>query len=242
MLLESQRILRSDAVERGVYKDIPQAYGIDNPMALERLLYILAGQVTGILSPESICAGLGNLSTPTFERYVSYLQQAFLVFTLSNYSGSEETKQRRGRKVYFVDGAVRNAALQRGLAPIRDPAETGLLLENMVAGHLHALAQQTQVRLYHWRHGKREVDLVYDHPEFPLAFEIAQSPRHTRLGLVEFEQTFPRFRGRCYLVTPGIPATLPENSADGIGTLPLDALLIAISAQSRHELTQRLGV
>jgi predicted AAA+ superfamily ATPase len=80
-LLESQQVLRNDAVERAVYKDIPQSFGVDNPMMLERLLYVLAAQITGTLSPSNICSELG-LSQPTFDRYLSYLEQAFLVFTL----------------------------------------------------------------------------------------------------------------------------------------------------------------
>ncbi|MGI9023348.1 MAG: ATP-binding protein [Acidimicrobiales bacterium] len=131
-LLESQQVLRSDAVERAIYKDIPQSFGVDNPMMLERLLYVLAAQVTGLLSPSNICGDLG-LSQPTFDRYLSYLEQAFLVFTLPNYSGRETTVQKRGRKLYFVDGAIRNAALQRGLAPLDNPTELGALLENLVA-------------------------------------------------------------------------------------------------------------
>jgi predicted AAA+ superfamily ATPase len=119
-LLESQQVLRSDAVERAVYKDIPQSFGVDNPMMLERLLYVLAGQVTGILSPKKVCQELDGLSQPTFDRYLNYLERAFLVFTLPNYSGREAAIQKRGRKLYFLDGAVRNAALQRGLAPLGD--------------------------------------------------------------------------------------------------------------------------
>ncbi|HEY7423829.1 MAG TPA: ATP-binding protein, partial [Gemmataceae bacterium] len=175
ILLQSQRILRNDAVERAIYKDIPQAFGVQSPKLLERMLYTLAGQFTGILSPKTICQGLDGLSQPTFDRYLAYLERAFLVFTLENYSGSEASRQKRGRKLYFVDGAVRNAALQRGLGPLNDAAEMGLLIENLVAGHLHALSQQSQVRVYHWRQGDDEVDLIYDHPERPLAFEIGSS-------------------------------------------------------------------
>ena len=86
-LLVSQQVLRSDAIERAIYKDIPQSFDIGYPMILERLLYILAGQVTGILSPNSICPELDNLSQPTFDRYVSYLEQTFLVFRLTKFSG-----------------------------------------------------------------------------------------------------------------------------------------------------------
>jgi len=234
-LLQSQRILRGDAVERAVYKDIPQAFGIDNPMMLERVLYTLAGQVTGVLSPSGICQTLHGLTQPTFDRYLSYLVHAFLVFTLPNYSGSEASKQRRGRKLYFIDGAVRNAALQRGIAPLTDMVEMGLPMENLVAGHLHALSQQSQVRLYHWREGNDEVGLIYDHPEAPLAFEIGSSLRHGRGSFRKFIERFPRFRGRCFLVVPHVVSTRPAENSDEVGTLPLDLLLLVISAQAENE-------
>ena len=240
-LLRSQRILKSDAVERAIYKDIPQAFGIDNPTNLERLLYTLAAQVTGILSPQSICRDLANLTAPTFDRYLAYLEQAFLVFTLQNYSGNESTVQKRGRKLYFVDGAVRNAALQRGLAPLTNSDEMGLLIENLVAGHLHALSRETQARLYYWRDKQDEVDFVLDHHEEPLAFEIALSGTHHRRGLRAFAERFPRFRGRCYLVAPEVPAILPSQSPDGIGSIPVDLLLLAAGSQAERGLVRRLA-
>jgi len=241
LLLSSQRTLRSDAVERAIYKDIPQAFGVDNPLMLERMLYVLAGQVTGILSPTDLCMSLDRLSHPTFDRYLNYLTQAFLIFTLPNYSGNEATKQRRGRKLYFVDSAVRNAALQRGLAPLKDPTEMGLLTENMVAAHLHALGQLSQVRLYHWRDQQHEIDLIFDHPDQPIAFEIAPSLRHKRSGLKRLMEKFPRFHGRCFLVVPNAPVVLPQEGSNGIGTFPLDWLLLAISAQAHRELKLGLG-
>lgn len=76
---------------------------------------MLAAQVTDVLSPSKIAGELG-LSQPTVDKYLSYLEQAFLVFLLPNYSGNEQTAQRHRRTVYFVDEAIRNAALQRGLA------------------------------------------------------------------------------------------------------------------------------
>ena len=241
LILQSQRTLRADAIERAVYKDIPQTFGIDNPMLLERLLYTLAGQVTGLLSPQSICGDLGGMSQPTFGRYLGYLERAFLVFTIENYSGNESTKQKRGRKLYFVDSAVRNAALQRGIAPLRDLAEMGLLVENMVAAHLHALAEVGQTRLYYWREKGDEVDLIYDHPDRPLAFEIGLSGSHHRRGLHAFMERFPRFRGRCYLVSETGPSRLPSESPDQIGSLPLDLLLLASGSQADATLKQRLA-
>jgi predicted AAA+ superfamily ATPase len=240
-LLSSQQLLRSDAVERAVYKDIPQSFGVDNPMMLERLLYVLAGQVAGVLSPTRVCQELDGLSQPTFDRYLSYLERAFLVFTLPNYSGRETNVQKRGRKLYFVDGAVRNAALQRGLAPLDDPAEMGVLLENLVAATLHTLATQAGLRLFHWREGRTEVDLVVDDPNGPLAFEVATSPRHPRTGLRALMARHPRFRGGCYIVAPRARVELPSASPDDIGTLPLDLFLIACGRHAEAALLARLG-
>lgn len=240
LLLDSQRTLRSDAVERAIYKDLPQAFGIDNPMLMERLLYTLGGQIGGIFSPRKISQTLSNMSEATIDRYLTFLERAFLVFTLPNYSGAESARQRRGKKLYFVDGAVRNAALQRGLAPLNDPTEMGLLLENMAASHLHALGQLAQVRVYHWRHQNDEVDLVFDHPEYPMAFEIASSSRHSRAGIHRFVAEHPRFRGRSYIVAPEVSMAPADSSREGIGTVPLDLYLIAVSAQSAAELRRRL--
>ena len=224
LVLESQQVLRSDAVERALYKDIPQSYGVRNPLMLERLLYVLAAQVSGILSPSRISRELG-ISMQTLDRYLSYLERAFLVFTLPNYSGRETNVQKRGRKLYFVDGAVRNAALHRGLAVLDDPVEMGALLENLVAASLRALTHRTGVRLFHWRDGDHEVDLVFDHPDRPLAFEIASSSNHSRSGLHALIRRYPRFKGGCYLVTPQVPVFHPDDS--GVGTFPLDLLLLA---------------
>lgn len=124
---------------------------------------------------------------------------------------------------------------------LTDAAEMGLLYENLAAGHLHALGRQTQVRLYHWRSGNHEVDLIYDHPEQPAAFEIASSPRHPVAGLRRFMERFPRFEGRCHLVSPN-PVGMPPDEADGgIGLLPLDLLLLAASRQAEAALRQRLA-
>lgn len=239
-LLESQQVLRADAVERAIYKDIPQSFGVDSPMMLERLLYVLAAQITGLLSPSNICGELG-LSQPTFDRYLSYLEQAFLVFTLPNYSGREATVQRRGRKLYFVDGAIRNAALQRGLAPLDNPTELGALTENLVAATVRSLALHTGVRLYHWRDGKHEVDLILDHPEKPLAFEIGLSPDHPRTGIKALQDKHPRFRGRCYVISPQASVTQPNAAASEIGTLPLDVFLQVTGKQTEVALAASLS-
>ena len=237
---KTQQILKSDAIEKAIYKDIPQSYKIDSPITLERLLYVLAGQITGLLSPKEISKDISQVSPLTLERYLNYLIRTYLVFTLSNYDNNERNVQRRQRKVYFVDVAVRNAALQKNQI-FNDPAELGKLQENLVAGHLYHLGQQSNIRLYHWKRGKHEVDFIYDDPVYPMAFEIGSSNKHSRSGLKKFLQENPKFQKGCYYVAPNLQFLLAEDSPSGVGDLPLDLLLLATGLQQDKMLSLLLG-
>ena len=236
-LLESQQVLRADAVERAVYKDIPQSFKVDNPMMLERTLYVLAAEFTGLLSPSRLGKEL-ELSQPTFDRYLAYLEQAFLVFTLTNYSGREASVQKRGRKLYFLDGAIRNAVLQRGLSPLDDQREMGRLLENLVAATLRAFALHTGTRLHYWREKKHEIDFVLDVPGAPLAIEIGSSDTHPRTGSMAFVERHPRFAGRTWFVSPNSPVLSPTKARSGVGSLPLDTFLLAVSRAAERSMTR----
>ena len=239
-LIAAQLSLREDSVERAVYKDIPQAFQIDNPMMLERLLHVLAGQVAQLLSPSNIADDL-RMAEATIERYLAYLEAAFIVFTLPNYAGSEAKVQRRGRKIYFIDSAVRSAVLQRGLAPLQYPGEAGHLIENMAAATLHSLATQAGARLHHWREGRNEVDLVFDDLRAPLAFEITSSALHDLSGLRALIRRHGRFAGNAYLVGRDLPVTHSADSSEGIGTLPWDVYLTTVSRLAESAMMTRLG-
>ncbi len=241
-LIRSQRTLQSEAVQRVAGMDLPQVFDIRHPIILERLLYILSQQMTGLINVSNLAKSL-EITRATTHQYIAYLEKAFLIFTLPNYSAREESIQRKGRKVYFVDGAVRNAALQRGLAPLSDPAEMGFLIENAAASHLYALSLQEGSRVFHWRKGKREVDLIYGHLADPIAFEITTKQGHALAGLRSLIDEYPRFSGRAYLVSSA-PATTfipPEESTDGVGRIPFDTFLLAVSVQTRKALHDRLA-
>ena len=237
---KAQQTLRSDAIERAVYKDIPQSYRIDSPLTLERFLYVLAGQVTGLLSLKGISQDISQVSVQTLDRYLSYLTQTYLVFTLLNYDNNERGTQRRQKKAYFVDIAVRNAALQKDHI-VRDATEIGKLYENLVASHLYHLGKQCGIRLYHWRRGKYEVDFIYDDPVQPLAFEIGASKTHSRSGLKKFLQENPRFCNGIYYIAPGLKFLSPKESQSGIGELSLDLLLISTGLQQEKEFSKFFG-
>ncbi|MCA9278051.1 MAG: ATP-binding protein [Phycisphaeraceae bacterium] len=241
-MLRSQQTLRQEAVQRVATMDIPQVFDIKHPFLLERLVYVLGGQMCGIMNMTNL-ASLLSLHRHTVAQYVSYLEQAFLIFTLPNYAHSEEAVQRRGQKVYFVDGAVRNAALQRGIAPVSDAREQGFLTENAAVSHLQSLSLQTGVRTYHWRDNGREVDVIYDDPSGPLAFEITTSSNHTLKGIHALCEKYPQFQKRCFIVSSESSSlNMPEDDPNGVGRIPFDLFMITIGRQAEYAMTQRLGM
>ncbi len=236
-LIRAQRVLRSEIIDRVIYKDIQLAAEVRNPKRLERLLYAAGGQIAELFVPTNMSNDL-DIPVATVETYLSHLEKAFLIFMLTNYSSNEVTTQKRGRKIYFYDGAVRNAALQRGL--IDDNVEKGHLLENLAATSLNTLANNASIRIYHWRDGKNEVDLIYDDPRKPLAFEITKSRKPHGTGLSAISKRHKKFVGNCYIVRPDAKVVHPDE--DNIGTLPFDLFLLAMGAQTNLESKNRLGV
>ena len=107
---------------------------------------------------------------------------------------------------------------------------------------MRTLAVHTMARLHYWRTGNYEVDLIYEDPRQPLAFEIGSSVRHSQRGLRSLIQRYPRFRGFSYLVAPQAAVIHPKETESGIGTLPLDTFLVAVSAQAKQALAARMGV
>ena len=237
----AQDRLQSDVVDRVIFRDIQESADVDNPARLRDLLHVLADQVTGVMSPEKISRILG-VSQPTIRRYSELLANSYLTFALPNYSENEQAVQRRGRKVYFWDTAVRNAVLSRATTPLSRPSEYGQLLENLAASTLRALGETTSTQVCYWRRSTHEVDLVYHDRNDPLAFEIASSARHSRAGLRALTESHGEFGGRCYLVAPDAELIPPDHSEDGVGSIPFNAFLLGVGAQIQLAAENHVGL
>ena len=77
-------------------------------------------------------------------------------------------------------------------------------------------------------------------PGATLAFEVASAHGHPRRGLRAFLEGHPKLGAHGYLVAPTAPLVLPHGEG-GLGSIPLDLLLLAASAQAEQERLARLG-
>lgn len=155
-----EAILESTCRE-SLRNDIAQAQDIRRPEQLMRLLGVLACKLGRQITYSEIARDAG-MDAKTVERYLDLLEQAYLVFRLSSYSGSVRNELKRSFKVCFWDNGIRNLACG-DFRPIGRRQDADHLWQNyfITERRKAALYAGKGVRQHFWRSTqKQEVGLV----------------------------------------------------------------------------------
>ncbi|MGL5826032.1 MAG: ATP-binding protein [Nocardioides sp.] len=166
-------------------RDVTQLAEIERRTELRRLLRLLAGSMAQPLSVDRIAAEVGLPATTT-ERYISLLEEVFLLKRIDGWASAATGRTVRMRKVLFVDSGL--AANLSGLTCSRlrrADSLVGPLLENFVLGELarQLTWSTTRASLFHFRTKDRvEVDAVLESSDGRIvAIEVkAAESVHTR--------------------------------------------------------------
>ena len=146
-----KRILK-DYLDLIVYKDIIERYSIKNHALLKHLikyLFVNMGTLISFTKLYNEYKSLGyKLSKDTLYEYVSYLQEAYTLFTTPIYRNSVKEEQRHPKKLYAIDNGFKklfDASLSNDYSK---------LYENMAFLHLR---RQTP-EVYYFKE-RQEIDL-----------------------------------------------------------------------------------
>jgi uncharacterized protein len=133
---------------------------------LPSLLHLAAARVSGLLSPTGMARDAG-MSRPTVQRYLTLLEQLFLLIRARAWSRNIGQRLIKAPKVWIPDAGLACHLLDYDQLRFEED-ETGLagsLFENFVAMELvkQAAWSKTNVRIHHLRTaGGREVDIVLE--------------------------------------------------------------------------------
>jgi len=144
-----------------LYKDILEFQTVKNPDLLHRLLQALALQIGSEVSYNELGSMLG-IDKVTVSRYVSLLEQGYVIFHLPPYSRNLRKELGRQRKIYFHDLGVRNALINN-FNPLEQRQDVGMLWENFfVSERLKYIHNQRRYpNVYFWRmYDGREIDYL----------------------------------------------------------------------------------
>jgi len=150
-----ERFVKSDIVDKVLLRDLPHLYGIQDIQELNSLFTLLAFNTGEEVSSDQLSQRSG-VSKPTIQKYIEYLEAAFLVKRIFRVDQDGKRYQReRSFKIYLT-----NSAMYTGLFGSRTPDEPEF--GHLVETALFAQRFHQNVRLNYARWGKNdhEVDLV----------------------------------------------------------------------------------
>ena len=145
----------STLVRAILYKDIVVRHRIRSPQGLEGLARCLLSSIGQEYSGNRLAKATGIGSVHSVEKYVGYLEEAFLFFTVRRFSWKVREQIRANRKAYATD----NGLIASG--SFRSSADRGRLLENLAAVALRKRELLGELELYFWKGPRQEeVDFV----------------------------------------------------------------------------------
>jgi hypothetical protein len=176
-----------------LYKDVLAWKDIRKPDLLDRLLQLLAYQVTSEVSLNELASQLG-IKTETVENYIDVLEKSFVVFRLKSYSTNERKEVSKMKKILFWDNGIRNALID-DFRPLEQRNDVGQLWENfMISERMkqnHYL--QKNIKPYFWRSlQQQEVDYVETENKKIRAFEMKWNSHKKNYVTKAFTNLYPK--------------------------------------------------
>ena len=181
-----QKRLVEDNIGQGLYRDIINVYNIKNPERLERLLYFVAANNGQDFNFKTIGDTI-NCDGETVSGYLSFLERAYFITVLNNYSSNAGKTIRKNRKLYVLDNGIVNALLR---TPELSPTLEGGLIESCCVRDARGVCENNFWRSYYWREDGGEVDIVIDKGTGLLPVEVKYRNDPEAGGLNAFANKF----------------------------------------------------
>ncbi len=152
-----QENLHSDVLQKTLYRDIVEIYGVREPSKLEEVFTLIAYNTSSTFSYSSISRNLG-ISIEAVTNYVKYLLDTYLIGESPFFSKNLEKRLRANKKYFILDPGLQNAIVKTRTIEERN---IGLLIESVVQKHIYVFAEKNNASTYYWKE-KKEVDIILD--------------------------------------------------------------------------------
>lgn len=138
-----------------LFKDVVKRHKVRFATQIGNLAVHLLNNFANLYTVRKLLAVLNLKSATTTEKYIKYLEEAYLIFSLLRYSPKSGERIKSPRKVYAVDNGFINAKA------IQHSPDQGKLMENLVFTELvkHGVKPNRELFYYKTRND-REVDFV----------------------------------------------------------------------------------
>lgn len=170
-----------------LFKDVFSLEGVRNHLLLEKLIKAIALQVGSEVSINELSRHLGA-NHQTVEKYLTVLEQAYVLFKLSSYSGNVRNELRKGKKYYFYDNGIRNAIIGN-FNLLENRNDFGALWENYLVSERmkYLLFKGKDYQKFFWRTTQQqEIDYIEEISGEIFCYEF----KWNKKAKVKFSKTF----------------------------------------------------
>ncbi len=142
-------------IQSTLYKDIIRRFKIRSVQGIDDLALYLMSNIAREYSFNSLSEVTKCRSVHTIDKYIRYLQEAFLLFSLNRFSFKLKDQKGSNKKIYSTDNGM---AVSAGF---RFSADRGALYENLVAIALKKEEIAGRISFFYWKSPQNEeVDFV----------------------------------------------------------------------------------
>ena len=184
-----------------LYKDILRWENIKKSDKIVKLLQALAFQIGSQVSYTEL-GNLCGLDNKTVEKYISLLEQAFVVFRLSSFSRNLRNELKFSKKVYFYDNGIRNAVIANyNQVDLR--SDMGALWENFLISERIKKLQYTNAYANQWfwrTQAQKEIDYIEEYDGQMYAYEFKWNSLKTNKIPNDFAKAYPA--AKYQVITP----------------------------------------
>ncbi|MFA6992766.1 MAG: ATP-binding protein [Candidatus Gracilibacteria bacterium] len=138
-----------------LFKDVIQRHKVRYSQQIDSLGSYLINNVSNQYSARKLANVLGFKSDVTVAKYLGYLTEAYVLFSLDRYSTKTGTRLQSPKKTYVVDNGLITAKA------VQHSPDTGKLMENLVFIELVKRGNQPNRELFYYKtRNDREIDFV----------------------------------------------------------------------------------
>ena len=138
-----------------IFKDIVKRHKLRLSEKIYDLELYFLNNFTAEFSYQKVSRLLGFSSVATLEKFVKYLEEAYLVYTLTRYSYKTGERLSSPKKAYLVDNGYISAKA------VQYSPNNGKLMENLVFSELLKMGYQPNHSLFYYRtKNNKEVDFI----------------------------------------------------------------------------------
>lgn len=169
----AQRIIREDVVDKVLKRDMVSLFNVRNIDELERIFLYLCMTTGNIIEPTTISNNM-DIARPTVVKYLSFLEQANLIYTGYPVEMTGKKVLKAKPKVYLADAAIRNAVLLNGDEILEDAEQMGMVVESAVFKHVNTFYYNQSPKIGYFRDSsnQKEIDIVTMMPNSKILIEI----------------------------------------------------------------------